>query len=122
ASLVWVAGCGLVWTPVGWGDDRPPQPAKAKAPEQAGGADRAKGQPSAPGGARPSGSGLRRSQSELAAFFSQAGDDPPRPFVPLRPATVEDRRRTEAVRLYSAARALEDQRKWSDALALLQEA
>ena len=44
------------------------------------------------------------------------------PFVPLRPSTVDDRRRTEAVRLYSAARALEDQRAWSDAVILLQEA
>ena len=38
--------------------------------------------------------------SELSAFFGQPGDDPPRPFVPLRPATVDDRRRIEAVRLY----------------------
>jgi tetratricopeptide (TPR) repeat protein len=55
-------------------------------------------------------------------FLAQPGDDPPRPFVPLRPSTVDDRRRTEAVRLYSAARALEDQRAWSDAVILLQEA
>ena len=55
-------------------------------------------------------------------FFAQPGDDPSLPFVPLRPSTVDDRRRLEAVRLYSAARALEDQRDWSDAVALLQEA
>ena len=55
-------------------------------------------------------------------FFAQPGEDPPRPFVPLRPSTVDDRRRTEAVRLYIAARALEDQRAWSDAVVLLQEA
>ncbi len=36
--------------------------------------------------------------------------------------TVDDRRRIEAVRLYSAARALEDVRRWTDAVALLQEA
>ena len=47
---------------------------------------------------------------------------PPQPFVPLRPATVEDRRRTEVLRLFGAARALEDRRQWSDAAALLQEA
>ena len=35
---------------------------------------------------------------------------------------MDDRRRIEAVRLYSAARALEDRRAWSDAVALLQEA
>jgi tetratricopeptide (TPR) repeat protein len=55
-------------------------------------------------------------------FFAQPGDDLPTPFVPLRPSTVDDRRRTEAVRLYSAARALEDQRAWSEAVLLLQEA
>jgi len=55
-------------------------------------------------------------------FFGQPGEDPPRPFVPLRPSTVDDRQRTEAVRLYIAARALEDQRAWSDAVVLLQEA
>jgi tetratricopeptide (TPR) repeat protein len=55
-------------------------------------------------------------------YFAQPGDDLPRPFVPLRPSTVDDRRRIEAVRLYAAARALEDQRAWSDAVAVLQEA
>jgi tetratricopeptide (TPR) repeat protein len=55
-------------------------------------------------------------------FFAQPGDEPAQPFVPLRPSTVDDRRRIEAVRLYSAARALEDQRAWSDAVTLLQEA
>jgi len=60
--------------------------------------------------------------ANLPGFFGQPGDDPPRAFVPLRPSTVDDRRRNEAVRLYSAARALEDQRAWSDAVALLQEA
>src|SRR5262249_2638188 len=75
----------------------------------------------APGGERPSGLASRW-QAEVSPFFSQPGAEPPRPFVPLRPATVEDRRRTEAVRLYSAARALADQRPWSDALALLQQA
>jgi tetratricopeptide (TPR) repeat protein len=58
----------------------------------------------------------------LAEFFSQPGDDTPRPSVPLRPATVDDRRRLEATRLYTAARSLEDQGKWSDAVDLLQQA
>jgi tetratricopeptide (TPR) repeat protein len=35
---------------------------------------------------------------------------------------VDDRRRTEALRLYSAARSLEDRGRWADALALLQQA
>ena len=59
---------------------------------------------------------------ETPGDFAQPGDDRSLPFVPLRPSTVDDRRRTEAVRLYSAARALEDQRAWSDAVTLLQEA
>ena len=49
-------------------------------------------------------------------------EQPPSPFVPLSAATVEDRKRIEAARLYAAARALEDQRSWPEAVALLQEA
>jgi tetratricopeptide (TPR) repeat protein len=55
-------------------------------------------------------------------YFAQPGEDRASPFVPLRPLTVDDRRQTEAVRLYIAARALEDQRAWTEAVALLQEA
>jgi tetratricopeptide (TPR) repeat protein len=55
-------------------------------------------------------------------FLGQPGDEGAVPFVPLRPSTVDDRRKLEAVRLYTAARALEDQRAWSDAVVLLQEA
>jgi tetratricopeptide (TPR) repeat protein len=61
-------------------------------------------------------------RSDEKAIVVQPGDDPARPFVPLRPSTVEDRRRIEAVRLYTAARALEDQGAWADAAALLQDA
>lgn len=43
-------------------------------------------------------------------YFAQPGEEPPHPLVPLRPLTVDDRRQTEAVRLFIAARALEDQR------------
>ncbi len=63
-----------------------------------------------------------QSRVDLSKLIDQPGDDPARPFVPLRPATVDDRRRIEAVRLYSAARALEDRRQWTDAVALLQDA
>ena len=42
--------------------------------------------------------------------------------MPLRPSTTDDRRRLEVVRLYSAGRALEDRRAWTDAVAVLQEA
>src|ERR1017187_3898182 len=59
---------------------------------------------------------------DVSEFFAQPGDDPPRPFVPLRPSTLDDRRRLEAVRLYIAGRALEDRRAWTDAVSLLQEA
>jgi tetratricopeptide (TPR) repeat protein len=114
-SLVLAAGFGVACPLLATGDDKPAQ--QTRAAERSGGADQGKTGPSAPGGARPS-----EWRSKLSAFFSQPGDDPPRPFVPLRPATVDDRRRTEAVRLYSAARALEDQHKWPDAVALLQEA
>ncbi len=59
---------------------------------------------------------------DVAKVFSQPGDDPPRPFVPLRASTVDDRQRTEALRLYTAARALEDRGSYNDAVALLQQA
>jgi tetratricopeptide (TPR) repeat protein len=59
---------------------------------------------------------------DVASVFSQPGDDPPRPFVPLHPQTVEDRERTEALRLYMAARALEDRGVFGDAVTLLQQA
>ena len=59
---------------------------------------------------------------DVAAVFSQPGDDPPRPFVPLDASTVDDRQRTEALRLYAAARALEDRGSYNDAVTLLQQA
>jgi tetratricopeptide (TPR) repeat protein len=59
---------------------------------------------------------------DLSALFSQPGDEPPRPFVPLRPSTVEDRAHTEALRLYATARALEDRKDFSAAADLLQRA
>ena len=79
--------------------------------------DTGKDDAAAKAGARPA-----ATSTNLPGFLAQPGDDPPRPFVPLRPSTVDDRRRTEAVRLYTAARALEDQRNWSDAVILLQQA
>ncbi len=111
-SLVAIAGAGLLWPVAGWSAEPGPQ---AKADEKA----KAKVQAPAPGGpaARPPGW-----RPEIAAFFSQPGDDPPRLAVPLRPATVEDRRRLEAIRLYTAARGLEDRGLWTDAVGLLQQA
>jgi tetratricopeptide (TPR) repeat protein len=63
-----------------------------------------------------------RARPDVAPLFSQPGDDPPRPFVPLRASTVDDRRRTEALRLYATARGLEDRRQFNEAVALLQQA
>jgi tetratricopeptide (TPR) repeat protein len=79
----------------------------------------AKGSAPGEGATQP---GAMDSRSVASELFLQPGDDVLRPFVPLRPATVEDRRRIEALRLYSAARALEARRAWADAVALLQEA
>ncbi len=114
-SLVVSAGFGLNCPRLATGDDKPAQQPKVAA--QSGGADSGKAGPSAPVGVRPS-----EWRSLLSAFFGQPGDDPPRPSVPLRPTTVDDRRRTEVVRLYSAARSLEDQHLWPDAVVLLHEA
>jgi tetratricopeptide (TPR) repeat protein len=63
-----------------------------------------------------------QSPADDEKIIVRPGEDPPRPFVPLRPSTVDDRRRIESVRLYTAARALEDQGAWADAAALLQDA
>ena len=68
------------------------------------------------------GHGPEDGRLDVSEFFAQPGDDPPKPFVPLRPSTVDDRRRIEVVRLYIAGRALEDRRAWTDAVSLLQEA
>lgn len=53
---------------------------------------------------------------------ARLAEDAVGPFVPLRPATVEDRRHTEVARLFSAARGLEDEHSWGEAAALLKDA
>lgn len=60
--------------------------------------------------------------SDRPTSFALPGEDPPMPFVPLHPRTVEDRKRVEALTAFSVARALEDQRSWSEAIALLDQA
>ena len=57
-----------------------------------------------------------------AKSYALPGEDPPAPFVPLRPRTVEDRKRVEAMTAYSVARALEDRRSWSEAIDVLEQA
>src|ERR1700736_619225 len=44
------------------------------------------------------------------------------PFVPLKPRTAEDQARIDALRYYCAARALEDQGSYSEAIRLLERA
>jgi tetratricopeptide (TPR) repeat protein len=61
-------------------------------------------------------------QVDLKERALDPGSDAVRSFVPLRPATVDDRRQNDAVRYYTVARALEDQGAFADAAALLQEA
>ncbi len=116
-SLAIVAGFGLSLPPSGKADDKPAEQDKKPGSKQARLERAGKGDAGKAASTSPS-----QSRVDLSKFFDQPGDDPPRPFVPLRPATVDDRRRIEAVRLYSAARALEDRRQWTDAVALLQEA
>lgn len=57
-----------------------------------------------------------------AGSFALPGEDPPQPFVPLQPRSVQDRKKIEAVTAFSVARALEDQRKWPEAIVLLEDA
>lgn len=70
----------------------------------------------------PAAGAQQPAKPDVASLFSQPGDEPPQPFIPLHPRSVEDRQQTEAMRLYSAARALEDQRSWAEAVALLEQA
>jgi len=60
--------------------------------------------------------------ADRSVFFALPGEDPPRQFVPLHPRTVEERKHLDATVAYSVARALEDRRKWSEAIDLLEQA
>lgn len=53
-------------------------------------------------------------------YFILTGEEPPAPFVPLKPRTVEDRKQVEATTAYSVARALEGRREWTQAISLLE--
>ena len=112
-GLAWLAGHRPA--PAAAARSRPIATGEAQA---AGGKDGTGGQE-----AKPKAAPARKENGiDLSEFFAQPGDDPPRAFVPLRPSTTDDRRRLEVVRLYSAGRALEDRRAWTDAVAVLQEA
>jgi tetratricopeptide (TPR) repeat protein len=104
-SLVVALTAVLVMAPLvpSWGGDDPPA---------------AKAGPVAPAAKEAKGPTL----AERAAAFILPGEDPPQPFVPLRPRTVEERKRVEAVVAFSVARGLEDRRQWTEAIALLEQA
>ena len=63
-----------------------------------------------------------RTRADRARNFTLPGEDPPQPFLPLRPRTVEDRARVEALGEYCTARALEDRRDWTAAIRLYEKA
>ncbi len=111
-SLVAIAGLGLYQ----------PAPGADEGPRPQGKADEKAKVQSGAGATAPAAARASDWRSKLAEFFRQPGDDPPRASVPLRPATLEDRRRLDATRLYTAARAMEDRGLWSDAVSLLQDA
>src|ERR1700677_903774 len=88
-SLAIVAGLGLGVPSRGIADDKPAEQDK-KAGEQTGKDDHAGKGETGKTAARPS---PGQSRVDFSKLFDQPGDDPPRPFVPLRPAPVDDRRR-----------------------------
>ena len=61
-------------------------------------------------------------QKEAQRKGDRGLEEMPPKFVPLRPRTTEDRDRQESLRLFAAARALEDRHQLTDALALLEKA
>lgn len=84
------------------------------------------GSPEATQEAQPKGQGEEAKPNTPAEArpleFGLPGEDDPQPFVPLRPLTVEDRKRIDALRYFSSARALEKQRRWAEAIELLEKA
>ncbi len=75
------------------------------------------GQAPAPGQATP-GDGAKLSPGD----FGLPGEDPPRAFVPAKPRSVDDQKHVESLRYYAAARALEDDRQFADAIKTLEKA
>lgn len=100
-ALSWALAAVLV-SPAG-ADDKPPAQEKV--------VDRPKAD------AKPS-----PSAEDKAKFYALPGEDPPLPFVPLRPRTVEERRRLDATVDYGVAEALEKRHQWAAAIALLEHA
>jgi tetratricopeptide (TPR) repeat protein len=110
---------GVAWlTPVGRCDDRVPNASEKDSANPKTSASTVK---SATGNAKEK-SAIAPVRQDNLENYAQLGEDDPKPFVPLRPTSVSDRRRLESVRLYTAARALEDQKAWDQAVVLLQDA
>ena len=116
-ALAEVAGGASPWSPDGPAQE-PAASAKRKAARRRALPERGQAGRGRQAGAAPADG----AKLDVGAFFNQPGDEPPRPLVPLHASTVDDRQRTEAMRLYSAARALEDRGSFGEAVALLQQA
>lgn len=59
---------------------------------------------------------------DLSKIPGLQGEDPPDPFVPRKPRTVEDRKWLDSLREYTAARSQEDRRQWAQAVQTLEKA
>ena len=55
-------------------------------------------------------------------FEQEIGQDFPKPFIPAKPRSVEDGKRLEALQLFTAARAMEENRRFREAVELLEKA
>ncbi len=62
-------------------------------------------------------------QSILKELFDQEiGQDQPQPFVPTKPRSLADGKRLEALQLFTSARAMEENRRFREAVELLEKA
>ena len=65
---------------------------------------------------------MKREEGSPPAHLDCPGEEPPRAFVPAQPRSVADSKRIESLRFYTAARALEDLRRFPEAIRLLEKA
>lgn len=75
----------------------------------------------------PAGPAAKKADAPVAApavspstYFGLTGEEPPTPFVPLKPRTLEDRKRVEALTDFSAARGLQVRGNLVEAIGLLE--
>ena len=64
----------------------------------------------------------KKEPKSVPGGFPLLGEDAPQDFVPLKPRTEREQAKVDALHDYLAARALEDRRKWTEAIALLENA